>query len=98
MIKWSTDGLDSELDIGCAGRDITNDYIVPLLPENFTRLIGVDVSESMVRFANENFATSKVSFDKLDIGDNISEFLNNHEPLDHVFSLLCLHLIPDQRL
>lgn len=98
MMKWRTDGLDSLLDIGCAGGDITNDCIMPILPKNFTRLVGVDVSESMVRFANDNFATSKVSFEKLDIGGDISEFLKKHEPFDHVVSLLCLHLIPDQKI
>lgn len=98
MIKWRSDGLDSALDIGCAGGDVTNECIVPLLPEKFTRLIGVDISESMVRFANDNFANSKISFDQLDIGVDISEFLSKHEPFDHVFSLLCLHLIPDQKL
>lgn len=97
MIKWRTDRLDSVLDIGCAGGDVTNDFILPLLPETFTRLVGVDVSETMVRFANDNYATPKVSFERLDIGVCISDFLKMHEPFDHVISLLCLHLIPDQK-
>lgn len=97
MINWRTDKRDSLLDIGCAGGDITNDLIMPLLPETFTRVVGVDVSETMVQFANENYGNSKVSFEKLNIGDEISEFLKRHEPFDHVVSFLCLHLIPDQK-
>lgn len=97
MMNWRTDQFDSLIDIGCAGGDVTNDFVLPLLPENFTRVIGVDVSETMVRFANENYANSKVSFEKLNIGDEIGEFLNRHEPFDHVVSLLCLHLVPDQK-
>lgn len=97
LINWRTDQLDSVLDIGCAGGDVTNDVLLPLLPAKFSRLIGVDVSENMLRFANENYANAKVSFDKLDIGVDISGFLKTHEPFDHAFSLLCLHLIPDQK-
>lgn len=98
LINWRSDQLDSVLDIGCAGGDITNDLILPLLPEKFTRLVGVDFNENMVKFAEENYAKSKVSFDKLDISGDMSGFLKDHEKFDHVISFLCLHLIPDQKI
>lgn len=97
LLNWRKDQLDSLLDIGCAGGDVTNDFIVPMLPASFTRVVGVDINENMLRFANETYANSKVSFTKLDIGNDISEFLKQNQPFDHVTSFLCLHLIPDQR-
>lgn len=97
MIQWRTDRRDSLLDIGCAGGDITNDLILPLLPETFTRVVGVDFNENMVQYANENFATEKVSFEKLDIICDVREFLGRHGQFDHITSFLCLHLVPDQK-
>lgn len=98
LINWRRDQLDSVLDIGCAGGDITNDLIIPLLPEKFTRLVGVDFNENMVQFAKENYAKSNVSYHKLDISVDVSDFLKSHEQFDHVISFLCLHLIPDQKI
>lgn len=97
LIHWRTDQLDSVLDIGCAGGDITNDLILPLLPQKFTRLVGVDFNETMVQFAQKHYTSPKVSFDKLDLSGDMSDFLNVHGEFDHVFSFLCLHLIPDQK-
>jgi len=98
LIEWRDDQLDAVLDIGCAGGDITNDLILPLLPKTFSRLVGVDFNENMVQFANENYAKFKVSFERLDISGDISEFSKVHDQFDHVISFLCLHLIPDQNV
>lgn len=95
-IHFRRDGCDSLLDIGCASGHITVDVISPLLPETFSRVIGVDINERMVCYANELFKSSKIFFEILDIGGDVTEFLSVHGCFDHITSSLCLHLLPDQ--
>lgn len=98
MIQWRTDRQDSLLDIGCAGGDVTNDLIIPFLPDTFSRVVGVDLSENMVKYANENYATQKVTFEQLDISGDVGDFLQKHGQFDHVTSFLTLNIIPKQRI
>lgn len=98
IINWRSDGKDSLLDIGCAGGDITTENIQKIMPKTFTRLVGVDINENMVKYANTAFGNSKISFAVLDIGGDVSNFSRENEPFDHITSLNCLHLVPDQKL
>lgn len=50
----------------------------------------------MVRYANRNYRTPNIFFEVLDIGSDVTEFLNRCGPFDHITSTLCLHLVPDQ--
>lgn len=96
--KWRSDKKDSLLDIGCAGGDITTENIQKIMPSTFSRLVGVDINENMINYANKMFANSKISFSVLDIGGDVSKFVKENEPFDHITSLNCLHLVPDQKL
>lgn len=60
--------------------------------------MGVDINENMVLYAKKNCKIPKVSFSKLDIGGDISEFIRKNDPFDHIISFFCLHLVPDQKL
>lgn len=98
LIRWRADGRDSLLDIGCGCGDVTIDYIRPLLPQNYSRLIGADLSEQMLGVARKRYDHMNISFNKIDIGGDLKEFLpNDWKPVDHVTSFYCLHWVHDQQ-
>lgn len=96
LIEWKNGGDDSILDVGCGAGDVINDFLLPLLPKNFGKLIGVDLSEEMIEFAKKRCQNSKVSFEQMNIAaeDVLVDF---EESFDHVLSFYCLHWIQDQR-
>lgn len=96
-IKWRGFG-DSLLDIGCGSGDVTVDMILPLMPSNYSLLMGVDVSEEMVKFARETYGKSlpNVHFEQLDIGQPINRPTLRGR-FDHVTSFFCFHWIQNQR-
>lgn len=96
ILQWRPDGEDSLLDIGCGSGDVTIDFILPLMPVKFSRLIGTDISEQMVRYAGEQYKHPKISFDKMDIASDLGKSIRNSEPFDHVMSFYCLHWIQNQ--
>lgn len=59
-IIWRRDGKDL-LDIGCGSGNITIDFLLPMLPSNFERLMGIDKSEKMVFHAREKNIPSRKS-------------------------------------
>lgn len=96
-LQWRPDGQDSLLDIGCGSGDVTIDYVLPVLPRNFSRLVGADLSEQMIRHAREQYPHPNISFDKMDIGGDIDKYLCNLEPFDHITSFYCLHWVQNQK-
>lgn len=99
ILQWRPDGCDSLLDIGCASGDVTIDILLPILPSNFKRLVGVDVSQEMVEFSRQQYPLSRVSFEKFDVGLDIEkQQLRNAEQFDHITSFFCLHWIQNQEL
>lgn len=97
VMQWRADGYDSLLDIGCGCGDVTIDFILPILPRNFSRLVGGDLSEQMVRHAREHYGHAKISFDKIDIGGDLSKYMRTSEPFDHITSFYCLHWVQNQK-
>lgn len=94
---FRSDGTDTLMDIGCGSGDVTIDFILPLLPLNFKRLVGSDLSDQMVRYAQESFQHPKIAFHKLDIGGDLTGYLETVEPFDHITSFYCLHWVQNQR-
>uniref|UniRef100_A0A0K8TS48 Putative juvenile hormone acid methyltransferase n=1 Tax=Tabanus bromius TaxID=304241 RepID=A0A0K8TS48_TABBR len=94
IIRWRTDKRDSLLDIGCGSGDVTMDYIVPLMPPTFSCVVGSDISDPMIRYANKQFQNSKISFVQMDINSD-SETVRKRIPqsFDHVTSFYCLHWV-----
>lgn len=84
------------LSILVIGGNVTCELILPKLPKTFSRLTGVDINENMIDYATKNYEIQNVSFEKLDIGGDISKFM--FDPFDHITSFICLHLVPDQKL
>ncbi|XP_011685177.1 PREDICTED: uncharacterized protein LOC105448353 [Wasmannia auropunctata] len=84
------------MDIGCGPGDITKEILLPAIDSN-AQIIGTDILESMIKYANETFSDEKrLQYEVLDIviknlpKKYISEF-------DHVFSFHTLQLCSDIR-
>lgn len=98
-IKWRSDGCDSVLDAGCGSGDVTVDILKPILPANFERLIGIDVSNEMIDYARKTQVHPKLSFEQFDLGVEIKkQSLNGMECVDHIFSFNCLHWVQNLRV
>lgn len=93
LIKWN--GYDTVMDAGCGTGDVTIDFLLPEMPVGYTKLVGTDISESMIRFAKEAYQhLQRVSFERLDISGAVdSKFLSY---FDHVTSFFCLHWVQNQ--
>lgn len=86
-IDWRCDGRDSVLDAGCGPGDVTVDILMPILPANFSRLVGVDISESMIDYARKAYVRPKLSFELFDLSKNLEAQTFRHtKPFDHIFS------------
>ncbi|CAH1370261.1 unnamed protein product [Tenebrio molitor] len=95
LIKFQND--ETVLDVGSAGGDLTSDILIPRLPPNFEKVIGLDISDNMVNFANNRYRSNpRVSFSQMDISSKSlpSEFREN---FDHIFSFYCLNWVPERR-
>lgn len=97
MLQWRENGRDSVLDVGCGSGDVTIDYLLPLLPMTFSRLVGSDLSEQMIRYARDVYKHPNIEFEKLDISGDVDKFLSTFEPFDHVTSFYCLHWVQNQK-
>lgn len=98
ILKWRPDGSDSILDIGCGSGDVTIDFVLPILPKNFRRLTGFDLSDEMVEYARNKYANPRITFEQFDIGVHLEkQELRDVEPFDHVVSFYCLHWVQNQR-
>lgn len=94
LIKWN--GFDTVMDVGCGTGDVTVDFLLPEIPTTYLKLVGTDISDSMIRYANETYQNlPRVSFERLDISGAIdAKFLNY---FDHVTSFFCLHWVQNQK-
>ncbi|KAG4075107.1 hypothetical protein HA402_013502 [Bradysia odoriphaga] len=99
-VKWLIEGGDSVLHIGSRSGDVLFDYVFPLLPKNFRRLVGIDKSEEMISYAIENYHHPKLTFERADITneDDINKLLNRFGQFNHITTLCSLHWVMDQEL
>ncbi|XP_022814341.1 juvenile hormone acid O-methyltransferase-like isoform X2 [Spodoptera litura] len=90
-LKWKK-SISNVLDIGCGDGSVTS-MLKKYIPTDF-KLLGCDISEKMVNFANDHHSNEQTSFTVLDIAGDIPEDMK--EQFDHVFSSYALHWILDQ--
>uniref|UniRef100_A0A1A9VS52 Methyltransf_12 domain-containing protein n=1 Tax=Glossina austeni TaxID=7395 RepID=A0A1A9VS52_GLOAU len=98
IFQWRLDGQDSLIDIGSGSGDVLKDFIYPLMPRNFARLVGSDISSIMCNYARQIFkAEPRCDFRVLDIatGEKLPDDLKGQ--FDHVTSFYCLHWVQNQR-
>lgn len=91
-INWR--GKDTLIDIGCAGGGVTVKCILPILPSDFERLIGVDISDKMISYAREKYSQPKIEFKRF---DTVADEVEKLPQVDHVMSSFCFHWIHDQK-
>lgn len=92
-LAWRADGKDTVIDIGCAGGDVTIDYVLPILPKKFERLTGVDISEKMIAFARQTYPQPKIEFKQFDIVNGNPKELHQ---VDHITSFYLFNWIQDK--
>ncbi|CAG9578898.1 unnamed protein product [Danaus chrysippus] len=92
-IKWKNDG-DAVIDIGCGDGSVTTSILKTFLPNNCKELVGCDISEKMIQFANEHHAMDNTSFTQLDIEGELPDELR--ERFHHAFSFYTLHWVRQQ--
>lgn len=100
--RWNYDGDDSLLDIGCGPGDVLLDFIVPVMPKKFYKVVGVDLSSEMIEFSRGKCLSEKISFYQMDISDEFEKCKKNifDEQLklfNNITSFCCLHWIQNQR-
>ena len=95
IIQWRLDGEDSVMDVGCGSGDVTIDFLQPLMPGNFQKLIGTDISKEMILHASKTYQNLNVSFEVLDIEAELADKFRNQ--FDHVTSFYCLHWVRNQK-
>ncbi|KAM7289949.1 juvenile hormone acid O-methyltransferase-like [Ixodes scapularis] len=84
------------LDVGCGPGNITRDVLLPQCPP-CRRLVAVDSSEDMLRYAREHFYHPNICYDTLDImSDDPSDFVGRYGLFDRVYALLLLNWLKDQ--
>ncbi|KAF9407855.1 hypothetical protein HW555_012265 [Spodoptera exigua] len=90
-LKWKK-SISNILDIGCGDGCVTS-MLKKYIPTDF-KLLGCDISEKMVNFANDHHCNEQTSFTVLDIAGDVPEGMKGK--FDHVFSFYALHWILDQ--
>ncbi|GBP79045.1 Juvenile hormone acid O-methyltransferase [Eumeta japonica] len=85
---------DRVLDVGCGDGGVTVDLLRQHMPVNFERLLGCDISESMIEHANKHYRDRRTEFLVLDIESSMPDELI--EKFNHVFSFFTLHWVLQQ--
>ncbi|KAL4716356.1 hypothetical protein ACJJTC_006718 [Scirpophaga incertulas] len=93
-IKWKKKGAKI-IDIGCGDGSVTATVLKNFIPDNFEQLLGSDINETMVNFANECHMDDKTKFSVLDIASDLPEDMKRQ--FDHVFSFYALHWIKKKK-
>ncbi|KAL3223982.1 hypothetical protein MRX96_027049 [Rhipicephalus microplus] len=69
------------LDVGCGTGDFTRDFLLPrCLP--CARLVGIDCSVDMIKYASRHSAHEKIEYEVLDIGEDVTEFISHRGRFD----------------
>lgn len=72
--------------------------VLPRLPADFKMLVGVDISPKMKQYGLAHHATDRITFDTLDIGQDISEFLRDDrfsQGFTKIFSFYVMNWVTD---
>ena len=95
-MSWKTG--DRVLDVGCGPGSVTTQVLMPRLPEDFSLLIGADISPNMIQYASETYTHSKLKFTQFDLLEDIGSTSQlRPSDFDKIFSFFLLHWIPDHR-
>jgi juvenile hormone-III synthase len=103
----------SLLDVGCGAGDVLAEIILPKLSSKFIKVIGVDISPEMIKYASDQYRGKYLRFLKVDIesdflsikSQKISQTIVGQqqqqqlqpESFSFITSFYCLHWIQNQR-
>uniref|UniRef100_A0A0A9VZ15 Putative methyltransferase 235L n=2 Tax=Lygus hesperus TaxID=30085 RepID=A0A0A9VZ15_LYGHE len=91
-LQWNQE--EHILDVGCGPGDITTSVLSNYLPDDVT-IVGCDISENMIKYAQDTFGSKRFNFKQLDVG-NSNIWMNwEEESFDKIFSFYCLHWVKD---
>lgn len=96
LFNWRWDGSDALLDIGCGAGDVLFELVLPKIPIN-TKVVGVDISKEMIKYANENYSNEYLKFFKVDIEDSKLNSPLQPNSFNFITSFYALHWIQNQR-
>uniref|UniRef100_A0A1A9WKH5 Methyltransf_25 domain-containing protein n=1 Tax=Glossina brevipalpis TaxID=37001 RepID=A0A1A9WKH5_9MUSC len=98
LLQWRSDGMDTLIDIGTGSGDVLKDFIYPLMPRKFDRLMGSDISTKMCNYAHEIFKSEpRCEFTVLDIATEEELPIDLKGQFDHITSFYCLSWVQNQR-
>lgn len=80
------------VDIGCGTGRVLVEEIVPVLPKDFSEVVGVDIQESMIDYCKTLKVDPRISFQQLDISTKVLP-KTLEERFDLATSFFCLHYI-----
>lgn len=92
-IKWRK-SINRIMDVGCGDGSVTN-ILQKFIPTDF-KLVGSDISVSMVIHASHHHSNDQTSFAVLDIAGDLPDDMKGN--FDHVFSFYALNWVIDQKL
>jgi juvenile hormone-III synthase len=95
-LNWKFDGSDKLLDIGCGPGDVLCEIILPKVPKNIQKVLGIDISGEMIESARKNFHKKFIEFIKSDIS-SVTCCKQLNEQFDNITSFYCLHWIQNQK-
>ncbi|KAL7024915.1 hypothetical protein ACKWTF_013248 [Chironomus riparius] len=92
-LKNAFDGKEiAVLDIGSGCGTILSEVIVGNSGLKFSKVIGIDISEEMVKFSNEKYGSDLISFHVMDAAKEIPEIFKNLK-FDLITSFFCMQWI-----
>lgn len=100
FFAWRFDGSDTLLDVGCGPGDVLRDFVIPVVPKNLTKVIGIDISCEMVACARNLLKNLEfVDFLQLDISESsdVCRKVLGDVQFSNITSFYCQHWIQDQR-
>ncbi|VVC93883.1 unnamed protein product, partial [Leptidea sinapis] len=93
-LNWKN--YETVIDIGCGDGSVTTGILRKFLPNDFKQLIGCDISDKMIDYANMKHTSDYVKFIVMDIAGNLPDDMKG--VFNHAFSFYTLHWIKQQEV
>ncbi|KAI8424493.1 hypothetical protein MSG28_002962 [Choristoneura fumiferana] len=86
-IKWKEKNARI-MDIGCGDGSVTMEIWQKFMPKNFLELVGCDINENNIIFAQEHYGSENVKFIWLDIQGGVPDELKGRVAFTNVYDML----------
>ncbi|KAH6923940.1 hypothetical protein HPB50_009577 [Hyalomma asiaticum] len=92
----SSGGPRKFLDVGSGCGHVTLKIILPNVPDDVEKIVGVDVCENMLSYARKYSSHPRIAYEHLDITGDVSEFLAKYGTFDRLYAFNSLNRVKDQ--